>query len=202
MKIRNIIFDLGNVLISFNPREYLVKKEYPENIRNIIMNDIFNSREWKELDKGNITTQEAIESIAANSSLRKQEIELVFNFRTEIMFPLELNVRLLPGLKKRGFGLFYLSNFPLDTFEEIKNDYYFFTYFDGGIISSEVKVAKPDPRIYEILLEKYLLQPQDSLFIDDIEANVLAAVSIGMNGITTNGSADISGILTGILDSD
>lgn len=67
MKIRNIIFDLGNVLISFNPREFLVKKEYPENIRNIIMNDIFTGKEWKELDKGEITTQEAIESIASKS---------------------------------------------------------------------------------------------------------------------------------------
>ena len=88
------------------------------------------------------------------------------------MFPLDQNVRLLPGLKKRGFRLYFLSNFPLDIFEEVKTGYYFFKYFDGGIISAEAKSSKPDTRIYEILMEKYSLFPEECLFIDDIEINV------------------------------
>src|SRR5512135_2980785 len=119
--IRNVIFDLGNVLISFSPADYLKKKNYPEHIRNIIMNDIFHSEEWRKLDEGIISVGEAIESISARSALNREEIALIFNLRIDIMFPLDENVRLLPGLKKRGFSLYYLSNFHLDTFETVSN---------------------------------------------------------------------------------
>ncbi len=190
--IKNVIFDLGNVLISFIPSEYLKKKNYPSNIRNTIINDIFRSEEWKKLDNGDITVPEAIDSIALKSALNREEIALVFNFRTDIMFPLDDNVRLLPELKKHGFRLFYLSNFPLDSFEEIKNDYYFFRYFDGGIISAEVKLSKPDIRIYRNILNKYDLKPEESVYIDDIEENVVAAKKTGMQGLLTNGSVKIA----------
>jgi putative hydrolase of the HAD superfamily len=190
--IKNVIFDLGNVLISFIPSEYLKKKNYPSNIRNTIINDIFRSEEWKKLDNGDITVSEAIDSIALKSALNREEIALVFNFRTDIMFPLDDNVRLLPELKKHGFRLFYLSNFPLDSFEEVKNDYYFFRYFDGGIISAEVKLSKPDIRIYRNILNKYDLKPEESVYIDDIEENVVAAKKTGMQVLLTNGSVKIA----------
>jgi putative hydrolase of the HAD superfamily len=190
--IKNIIFDLGNVLISFKPSEYFDNKKYPQTIKTRIISDIFNSREWKLLDNGELTTEEAIDSISTTTSLNKDEIAHIFNLRTEIMFPLDQNVRLLPELKKRGFRIFFLSNFPIDIFEEIKSGYYFFKYFDGGIISSEVKFSKPDIRIYQILLEKYSLIPSECLFIDDLEENVMAAEVAGMKGLITYGSGEIS----------
>jgi putative hydrolase of the HAD superfamily len=199
VKIKNIVFDLGNVLISFNPEEYLIRKDYSRHIRETIMKDIFLSQEWKSLDNGDITTSEAIDSITLKSSLTRDEINVVFNFRTEIMFPLDQNVRLLPGLKQQGFKLYYLSNFPLDTFEEIRNGYFFFRHFEGGVISSEVKLSKPDIRIYELLLSQYSLLPSESLFIDDLEVNVKAAMAVGMNGLTTFGEADISAMLAEVL---
>lgn len=198
--IKNIIFDLGNVLISWMPGEYLKKKNYPENIRNTILNDVFGSREWAMLDNGDITTKEAIDAIVLNSTLKREEIALVFNLRTEIMYPLDNNVRLLPELKKQGFKLYFLSNFPLDIFEEVKNDYFFFRYFDGGIISAEVKLSKPDVRIFEFLLEKYSLDPAESLYIDDIENNVRSAETTGMTGFPTYGSQKITEELSQILD--
>jgi putative hydrolase of the HAD superfamily len=197
--IKNIIFDLGNVLISFRPSEFFDSKDYPESIKSKILSDIFRSEEWLKLDNGDINTIEAIDAIAIKSSLKREEIAHIFNLRREIMFPLDQNVRLLPELKKQGFKLYFLSNFPLDIFEEIKNGYYFFTYFDGGLISSEVKFSKPDRRIYELLLEKYLLAPEESLFIDDIEINVRAAEASGMNGLITYGSEDISKELAAFL---
>jgi epoxide hydrolase-like predicted phosphatase len=190
--IKNIIFDLGNVLISFIPSEYLRNKNYPVPFQNRILADIFKSPEWKKLDNGDITVQEAIESISRKSTLKREEIALVFNFRTDIMFPLDDNTRLLPELKKQGYRLFYLSNFHLDTFETVKNDYYFFRYFDGGVVSSLVKLSKPDPKIYKHLLSKYDLNPEESLYIDDVGENVRAAESVGMHILFTNGSPKIS----------
>jgi len=190
--IKNIIFDLGNVLISFRPSDFFDKKNYPANIKSTILSDIFGSKEWLMLDNGDINTSQAIDAIAAKSSLKKEEIVHIFNLRTEIMFPLDQNVRILPELRKQGFRLYYLSNFPLDIFDEVRNGYYFFTYFDGGIISADVKCSKPDRKIYEILMNLYTLDPAESLYIDDIDANVKGAESAGMNGFVTHGSVDIS----------
>jgi len=197
--IKNIVFDLGNVLISFRPSEYFDKKDYPENINAKILTDIFASNEWLMLDNGEINTRQAIKSIASKSSLNKEEIAHIFNLRNEIIFPLDQNVRLLPGLKEQGFKLYFLSNFPLDLFEEVKTGYYFFKYFDGGVISSEAKVSKPDKRIYEILLEKYTLAADECLFIDDIEINVKSAESIGMKGLVTFGETGISAAIAKAL---
>lgn len=190
--IKNIVFDLGNVLLSFVPSEYLIKKNYPATLRNTILRDIFQSTEWKMLDNGDISAPEAIESIAAKSSLKREEIALVFNFRRDIMFPLDDNAKLLPKLRKQGYKLYYLSNFPLDVFEEIRNDFYFFRHFDGGIISAEVKLSKPDIRFYEYLIGKYSLNPSESLFIDDVEENVRAAEKAGMKAMFTDGSLNIA----------
>jgi HAD superfamily hydrolase (TIGR01509 family) len=193
--IRNIVFDLGNVLISFIPSEYLKKKNYPSNIRNTIINDIFKSEEWKKLDNGDINVTEAIDSIASKSALKKEEIALVFSFRIDLMFPLDDNVRLLPELKKQGFRVYYLSNFHLDSFEIVKNDYYFFRYFDGGIISADIKLSKPGIEIYRYFLDKYSLKPEECLYVDDIEENIDAADSAGMQTYLTSGSPKI---VTGI----
>lgn len=190
--IKNLVFDLGNVLISFQPSEFFDKKDYPENVKSKILTDIFGSKEWLMLDNGDINTSQAIDLIASKSTLNKEEIAHIFKLRTELIFPLDQNVRLLPGLKKQGYRLYFLSNFPMDLFEEVKTGYYFFKYFDGGVISAEAKSSKPDRRIYEILMEKYNLVPNQCLFIDDLEVNVKAAEASGMNGLITYGALGIS----------
>ncbi len=185
--IRNIIFDLGNVLISFKPEEYL-KKNYPEVKANIILRDIFHSQEWPMLDRGTIDVNEAIDRIERKSALTRAEIASVFNLRSEMMFPLEENTKLLYGLKKEGYRLYYLSNFHSDIFFEFYSKYSFFRHFDGGVVSADVKYTKPDPEIYRILINKYSLDTSECLFIDDTKANVSTAESFGIKGFFTNGS--------------
>lgn len=189
--IKNIIFDLGNVLLSFVPSDYLVRKNYPEIKKAAILSDIFGSSEWQELDKGIIKREQAIEAICRKSSLKREEITEIFNLRHEILLPVDTNIKLLPELKKRGFRLYFLSNFPADLWEEIKDVYDFFGYFDGGIISADAKFLKPDPEIYKILLDKFSIRPEECLYIDDIEVNVRSAEMLGMKGIATGRSQDI-----------
>jgi glucose-1-phosphatase len=189
--IKNIVFDLGNVLLSFKPAEYFENKKYPENIKTRILADIFECEEWQMIDRGEIETADVIEAIALRSSLKKEEIAHVFKLRSDILFPLDNNVKLLPALKKQGFRLYFLSNFPLDIFEEVTSGYFFFKYFDGGLISAQVKYTKPDSRIYKSLLDKYSLIPEECFFIDDMEVNVKAAEAAGMKGFATFGSLNI-----------
>jgi epoxide hydrolase-like predicted phosphatase len=189
--IKNIVFDLGNVLVSFRPEEYLDKNGYPEETKKIILNDIFRSREWHMLDNGDITIKDAIKGIADRSSLKTEEIASVFDLRLKIIFPLNGNAKLLPALKKRGYKLYYLSNFPDDIFDEVYNRYDFFRYFDGGIISARVKASKPDRKIFEILQEKYSLSPEECLFIDDSDLNVNTAELLGMKVIHVENPGDL-----------
>jgi FMN phosphatase YigB (HAD superfamily) len=176
--IKNIVFDLGNVLISFKPADFLDKTGYEADAKNIIISDIFSSREWGFLDNGDITTTEAIEKISARSSLQREQIASVFNLRSKIMYPINRNTRLLPALKKRGFKLYFLSNFPEDIFDELFEEYDFFRFFDGGLVSSKVKFSA-----------------QECLFIDDIEINVRAADSVGMKGLCALESANLSELI-------
>jgi putative hydrolase of the HAD superfamily len=186
--IRNIIFDLGNVLLSWKPGEFFERSGYgPEEVR-IILKDIFKSNEWSMLDNGDITTSEAIDLIASGSSLKRDNICAIFDLRTKVIFPLVKNVKLLPELNKEGFKLYYLSNFPFDFFEEVKKQYDFFKYFNGGIISAEIGCSKPDTGIFKIFLENYNLTPEECLYIDDIEINVRVAESFGMKGIHLAGT--------------
>lgn len=181
--INNIVFDLGNVLLSWKPGEFFEKSgNDPETVK-IIQADIFKSSEWLMLDNGNITTSTAIDIIASKSALKRDQISAIFDLRTKIIFPITENIKLLPALKKACFKLYFLSNFPLDFFKEVKEEYDFFRYFDGGIISAEVGCSKPDLRIFKLFLEKYELHPEDCLYIDDIEINVRAAESLGIKGL-------------------
>lgn len=193
--IRNIVFDLGNVLINFRPSEYLKKSGFPPEKQKTILSDIFGSPEWLLLDEGMITTPEAIDSISRRSSLTRAETEHIFNDRTSIFHLHGVNSEMLPELKKQGFKLYYISNFPEDIFDDVKAGYSFFDYFDGGIISAHVRCAKPDPQIFRIFLEKFALKPEECFYIDDTEANVRSAISSGMKGVCTLGAEDISGML-------
>ena len=197
--IKNIVFDLGNVLISFKPKEYLEKIGYPEDLKEKILADIFYSPEWLALDNGDITIAQAIEIIAARSSLNKNEITKIFDILTDLLFPLEHNVKLLSKLKQEGYKLYYLSNFTSEIFPKIQNRDSFFTLFDGGIISAHVKVSKPDEAIYRLLIDKYSLIANESLFIDDLEANTKAAEKVGMKSLHTCAAEDIEPMLREML---
>jgi FMN phosphatase YigB (HAD superfamily) len=107
---------------------------------------------------------------------------------------------LLPALKEQGFKLYYLSNFPDDIFDEVYNQYDFFKYFDGGIISSRVNASKPNRKIFEIFLGKYSLSADECLYLDDSELNVKAAGSVGMAGLHIQNPEDLRKQIEKALD--
>lgn len=201
-RIKNIIFDLGNVLVSFKPAEYLEKNKINGVLKKEILADIFASEEWIMLDKGEIELDTAIESISTKSALDISIIDGILRKRSEILKPFTGNAQLLPELSKRGYKLYYLSNFPFDMWNHIitRDDYNFFRYFDGGIISAEVRCAKPDPEIYRLLLKKYELIPSECLFLDDLTVNISAAMKEGINGVSTEASEDIRDLVYSNLD--
>lgn len=179
---KNIIFDLGNVLLSFNPKEYLNSK-IGENRRERVFKEIFLSKEWVKLDEGTITEIEAIEAISLRNEAYREDIKRAFENWYDILVPIDESVELLKELKEKGYKLYYLSNFHDIAFKNVKEKYDFFNLFDGGVVSSEDKLLKPDERIYEVILNRYNLLPKESIFIDDMKINVEAAKEANIEGL-------------------
>ena len=170
---KNIIFDLGNVLLDFNPRDYLKNK-----ISDDKLEDVFTSEEWIMLDRGTITEKEAINNIISRNSTYIKEINLAFESWYDILKPIEESINILMSLKKNGYKIYYLSNFHQLAFAEVTKKNSFFELFDGGVVSYEEKLIKPEEDIYKLVLD-----PSETIFIDDTKVNVDAANSIGIKGI-------------------
>lgn len=197
--IKNLVFDLGNVLLNWNPELYLIEKGYSRESRDVVLRDVFKSPEWLMLDNGDLTLEEAVERISLKSTLKKDQILSAFNLRLEILYPIGPNIILLPELKKQGFRLYYLSNFPGDIFDEVHVGNSFFGYFDGGIISAHVRASKPDPQIFIHLAERYDIRFSETLFVDDLIQNVITAEELGMFVIHLENRENLKALLEEIL---
>ncbi|MGN1029088.1 HAD family phosphatase [uncultured Clostridium sp.] len=179
---KNIIFDLGNVLLDFNPRDYLKNKISDDKLEDVFK-AVFTSEEWIMLDRGTITEKEAINNIISRNSTYINEINLAFESWYDILKPIEESINILMSLKKNGYKIYYLSNFHQLAFEEVTKKNSFFELFDGGVVSYEEKLIKPEEDIYKLVLDRYKLNPSETIFIDDTKVNVDAANSIGIKGI-------------------
>lgn len=188
--MKHIIFDIGNVLLSFQP-EHFLKQYYDEETMGDLLTIIFCSDEWLELDLGTLSIQEAIDIFAKRNPQYQKEITFVLNHWTKMMTPIQENVDIAYQLKEKGYSLYLLSNFHKEAIKEMYHKYPFFQIFDGGVISAYEHIMKPDPEFYQILLERYHLKPEDCLFIDDMLANVNTAHRLGIDGIHLNYDKDL-----------
>ena len=188
---KNIIFDLGGVMVDFDPKTYLVDRFCNAEIEEQVSQLTFESEEWKLLDAGLITRSEANLRMLARAKEygRAFEVQGVLDDWMHILRPRRRMQELVRKLKSRGYCVYYLSNIPEDVLDflterDLKG------LFDGGVASCEVKINKPDPRIYQTLLDKYHLRADECIFIDDRADNLVAASALGfgtyeMHGVGT-----------------
>ncbi|AWK50874.1 HAD family phosphatase [Clostridium beijerinckii] len=188
--IKNIIFDLGNVLLDFNPEVYVKSKITEEKVEEIYK-CIFQSDEWPMLDRGTISEEQAKTNII-NRNIENQElINLVFENWYDILIPIESSVEVLKKLKQNGYSVYYLSNFHLAAFEHVTKKHDFFRTFDGGVVSYKEKLLKPEKEIYEKIIDKYDLEPSQTVFVDDMKENVKAAIRAGLKVILLKNPKDL-----------
>lgn len=181
--IKNIIFDLGNVLIDYNPIDFIEKNIKKENQQKFL-EIVFKSQEWLDLDRGCLEYEEAIEIFSKKLPEEKQRIEDLFNNNIEgVLFPNKKNIEFLKELKEKNLNLYILSNFHKNAFLNMAKKYGFNKYFDGGVISYECKLLKPEKEIFLTILENYNLIPEETLFIDDTLINIETAKQMGIKTI-------------------
>ena len=181
--IKNIIFDLGNVLLNFEPLEYLYKKIPEKQRAHHIYEEIFKSSEWLMLDRGLINENEAIDRICDRNIVSSQIIRDLMDDWYQMLTPIEGVVDVLKELKRKRYRIYFLSNFHQLAFENVSKRYDFFKSFDGGIVSYKEKLMKPDKDIYDKLMATYEINPNESIFIDDTRENIEGATKLGFKTI-------------------
>lgn len=182
MSIKNIVFDLGRVLIKFEPKEY-IEQNVPEEKREDFYNGIFGSTEWLMLDRGTLSYEDAKKIFKERVSGVDKQIDRLFDVDLfEILQPIEENVKLLPKLKEK-YNLYILSNFHQPAFEHIFKKFEFFRLFDGHTVSCYYYLLKPEKEIYDTLVDKFNLIPEETVFIDDSKVNIDACEKEGIRGI-------------------
>lgn len=200
--IRNIIFDIGNVLACFRWRDLFAELGFTgEKFDRIAAATILHPTMWPEFDRSLMSDEEIIASCIARAPEYEEEIRMIFE-RTELLveeYPYSYGW--IKELKERGYKIYLLSNYGKTSFEAAVNHgrLSFLPLIDGKMISYEVKIVKPEPGIYEALIKKYNLLPQECVFLDDREDNVEAAVKMGFQGIVVEAYEQASEALNDLL---
>lgn len=189
--IKNVIFDYGNVLIDWNPAYLFLSYFNGDEEKCRYFTDHICNREWfTRMDRG----ENMDKCVAELQTEYPEYADAVAMFRDrwfemchgEIPGMLEL----ILDLKAKGVGVYGLTNWPAETFPEARKRFKTIAGIDNYVVSSAVKLAKPEPAIYKLLLSKYNLKPEECVFIDDRKDNVDAAKALGINGIVFPGNAD------------
>ena len=179
---KNIIFDLGDVLVNWNPNEFLnsifkdgQKKDWKEFLAEE------NNEVWGNFNRGTASKNDLI------TVFGEENTKILFDKLPKNFFLLKKGIQILNKVKEKGYKIYILSNFPKELFEQasIIHNYKenLLNKFDGQILSSDIGSIKPEPEIYNALLETYNLNPEECLFIDDKEINIIAGEKLGIDGI-------------------
>lgn len=183
--IEAIIFDLGGVLIDWSP-SYVFdemfagdKEKQQHFFENICTND------WNELQDAGRSLKEATDELNAKHPEWKEYIDAYYGRWEEMLGgPIDESVDIFRQIKQAGrHRLYALTNWSAELFPIALERYEFLHWFDGRVVSGDEKMRKPFPEFYQVLLDRFCVQPQNTLFIDDNLRNVKAAENMGIDGI-------------------
>ena len=181
--IRNIIFDVGAVLVDFRYHDYMLDLGFDDDtVKTIEDKLIHNDALWGQLDLGAEPEEVTIERMLTEVPGYEDKVRYFFEKNVDIVKTFDYTVPWLTDLRSRGYKIYLLSNYPKKWWTLHERERFGFTHLtDGKIVSGFVKMVKPHDEIYKCLLDTYSLDPSECLFFDDRKANVEAAVRNGFN---------------------
>ena len=186
--IRNMVFDIGNVLMDFRWKEYMRSLfGEDETLIQTINQGIWHNGCWAAMDKGEMDGAATLRSAVAFAPQYEKEIKLTLDSVAHAFHKFEYSIPWIQELKRMGLSVYYLSNYSAFSVAANPDVLNFIPYMDGGVFSFEVKAVKPEPEIYRCLCEKFGLKPEECLFTDDVPANVKGAQACGFQGIVFEG---------------
>ena len=184
--IKVIIFDIGNVLAPFAWEDCLRDHGYSEDMAVRIGKATVNHPLWKEMDRSATLEEELIVRFIRNDPDIAAEIWEFLLFSDTAVREFDYSAGLISALKEKGYKVYLLSNYGGRNYQYAMDHFAFIKLADGAVISYEVGSVKPEPEIFEALIRKYNLNPQEAVFLDDLETNVEAATAHGFHTIRFN----------------
>lgn len=189
--IKNIIFDMGQVMIRWQPALLIEHLNLSEEEQNLIFREVFQSVEWVQLDRGTISEADAAEAMCRRlpEKLHPAAQTMVKDWWKRPLVPMPGMAELAGELKGKEYGVYLLSNASIrlrEYFHRIPGS----EHFDGVLVSAEHKLLKPQHEIYETLFATFSLKPEECFFVDDAVVNIEGALVCGMEGFVFRGDAD------------
>ncbi|MDE6386585.1 MAG: HAD family phosphatase [Lachnospiraceae bacterium] len=181
--ITTIIFDIGNVLADFDWREHFAGFGYDDEMVDRIARATVKNPLWNEVDRGVMEEEDIIRKFVETDPEIEQNIRNVLKYVGTMVVRNEYAIPWIQDLKSKGYRTLYLSNFSKKAESDCAEALDFIPYMDGGILSYQEKVIKPMPEIYQLLIDRYHLIPEECVFMDDTVANLTGAEKFGIHTI-------------------
>lgn len=181
--IKTIVLDIGQVLAEFNWRGYLEECGYDEEMIDRLSKATVLSKAWGEFDRGALSDEEITGICCRQDPELEDEIKSFFknSYKTVREYP--YSEEFIMNLKKNGYMVYLLSNYGRTNFAYANKNFKFIPRADGGVISYEIMHIKPEPEIYQALIDKYGINPEEAVFLDDCGPNLEAAGKFGFHTI-------------------
>jgi putative hydrolase of the HAD superfamily len=185
----NLIFDLGGVVVRWDPDAIIARVFSRQDMRKKVKQAVFGHADWLELDRGTLDREDAIRRAAQRLAMPEAEIRRLLIAVPPSLIPIQETVDLLYRLKARGYPLYCLSNMHFASIEHLEREHRFFEVFKGIVISCRLNLCKPEPAIYQHALKANGLKASDTVFIDDVDVNIAAAAKVGIRTIQFRSTA-------------
>ena len=191
--MKNLVFDMGNVLIEWNSEKILQAITDDIKLQNLLRKEVFETGLWVQTDEGVKTREEMIEIVTAKigEEYRNEITQLSRYWYKYVDVYTKVQDRIIE-LSKNGYNIYILSNTAYTFYDLVKEGYLPVTSIAKGIVlSCEERVLKPNEKIYNILLERYNLDPHDTMFFDDLPENIWGAARCGINGFVVENESEL-----------
>lgn len=188
--IKNIILDVGKVLVAWEPRTAMQKLGFDEKTIDIVTAATAESEAWNEIDRGAKSDEELIAEIVSQSPDYEREIRLFWEHVDDAIWQFAYTRTWIRAMKEHGYHVYILSNYGHWTYEKTQEALSFLEDVDGALFSYEVKQIKPETEIYQSLLKRYDLKAEECVFLDDRQENIDGAKKLGFEGICFTGYED------------
>jgi putative hydrolase of the HAD superfamily len=181
--VRNVIFDLGGVVLEWNPDHIVARVQPVPELQASLKAALFGHADWRLFDRGAITEPELIERLQLRLGATRQEVEVILDAVRHSLVEKPETLQLIRALQAQGTPLYCLSNMPGSIYTHLRQRHDFWDAFSGIVISGEVQMMKPEPEVFRHLLATFDLRPEESVFIDDLPANIESARKVGLHTV-------------------
>lgn len=193
--IKNVVFDIGNVMVRWSPAE-IIRLTFGDSVAaDSLASSIFQSELWLSINRGEMSEEEAKACFEDQFDFSGRSVNVLFYYIKQTQIPIYGSLELLQRVKSAGYAVYALTDNVNEIVAHLKLNFEFWPLFDGAIVSAEVGCLKPYAEIFNHLISQYAIRADESVFIDDVLRNVQGASAVGFGTIHFHNALQCEGEL-------